>query len=314
MVSKKYMQREKKKARETAGFSGDELMVIQETFEFHDKDRSGELSFAECIQVLEDLGRVPGTIEQQQKLVKRMEQADEDGSGLFTLKEFLYLQRRFMDEDECMQYAKEKNAAEKSKFTDEEVVELREVYTQLCEDESETGTAEDVEFSFLMLRSLLRNLGVQLSAQQVHELKLIFKEHAIPSALTENGLQLIFADFLLLMGQLMADDFGGMRQASAKTAAMKEAERKQMEELMLQVEETQKRNSIRKSQALERSIERRKSSRELDKRKNSKDNSGVNSSTEKKESSLTAEQAPKEQQEQQAPKEQQEQQAAQTLD
>merc|ERR1719161_2870409 len=107
--------------RMRSGFSAEEVLEFQEMFNHYDRDGSGELSFGECTSILVDLGKEPETLEQQDQLLRRMQGADKDGSECLNLHEFLFLMRRFMDEEECKRFAKESNAARQANFSEAEV-------------------------------------------------------------------------------------------------------------------------------------------------------------------------------------------------
>lgn len=104
--------------------------------------------------------------------------------------------------------------------------------------EKECAENTDAEFSMFGLRSVLRSLGVgKLSTTQLNELKVVFKDFAAPSEASDNGLQVYFPEFLLLMGELLKEDFAGLRACSVSVVEAREAERKRFEALVAQVKQ-----------------------------------------------------------------------------
>lgn len=244
--TKQYREFDKQRTREHAGFTIHEVAEFTEVFHEMDENNDGSLQFSEWFRLLEELGREPRTIEQQKKLVQRMTESDKDGNGTLSIKEFLFLLRRHLDEDEILQYEKEQDAARKLNFTEAEVVELREIF------EKERGESSDGEFAMFGLRAVLRALGVaKMSNTEANELRVLFRSFAAPSEANEKGLQLYFCDFLLLMGKLYQEDFAGIRQCVVSVVETRDNERKRIEALVSQVKEeaslTPERNSSKQS-------------------------------------------------------------------
>eukprot|EP00746_Dinoflagellata_sp_MGD_P165537 gnl/MRDRNA2_/MRDRNA2_94864_c0_seq1.p1 gnl/MRDRNA2_/MRDRNA2_94864_c0~~gnl/MRDRNA2_/MRDRNA2_94864_c0_seq1.p1 ORF type:complete len:768 (-),score=164.33 gnl/MRDRNA2_/MRDRNA2_94864_c0_seq1:188-2491(-) len=228
-----FRQQEKKQMLEFNGFSREEVVAFAQMFNEYDKDKSGELSFKECMAVLQDFGKMPQTHAQQVKLVDRLTEADRDGSGTIAMKEFLHMFRRMIDEEECEVFAKERNAAAAAGFSDEEVADWREIF-------DDSSLNQGGEFNFTSLRSLLRTMGMRLAKNKTDELKQIFCNFAEPSSMTDNGHQLLFHQFLKMISHLLSTDFENLKQCAAETVANREIERNRLDALVDAVQEQAK--------------------------------------------------------------------------
>eukprot|EP00746_Dinoflagellata_sp_MGD_P022143 gnl/MRDRNA2_/MRDRNA2_151746_c0_seq1.p1 gnl/MRDRNA2_/MRDRNA2_151746_c0~~gnl/MRDRNA2_/MRDRNA2_151746_c0_seq1.p1 ORF type:complete len:771 (+),score=171.56 gnl/MRDRNA2_/MRDRNA2_151746_c0_seq1:282-2315(+) len=263
----RFNQMQKQLMDDRAGFEEEEIASFRETFDNWDRDRSGDLSFHELMQVLKIMGLLPRTKEGQVQLMEKMKKADKDGSGSLDFMEFIQLMRRFSDEAECQEFDDEQRAALKSGFSDTEVAELQEVYDALRGE-------EDGDFTLSSARAFLRSLGVSCSSQQVVELKGHFDRFAVPTEPNEQNvgmsrspkrsskaignqqmaLVLPFSKFLLFVGVLVSKDFAGLQAASSKLVANRAMEAESMEALMSQVSEAKQTRSSRRG-----SIEKRMS-------------------------------------------------------
>merc|ERR1719327_1872269 len=127
-LGKHFTDLERKHVTRNAGFTDDEVTDFRAIFAFCDADRSGHLCFKELITVLEMVGNLPRTKEQQDRLLDMMHHYDEDDSGTLAFEEFLHLMRKFMDEDDCIEYSREKVAMEKIGLSMLEVQEFRDIF------------------------------------------------------------------------------------------------------------------------------------------------------------------------------------------
>jgi Ca2+-binding EF-hand superfamily protein len=199
---------EKKLAYDNAGFSEEELEGIREQFLHHDKDRSGELSFNELVGVIADLGLLPRTKEQQKRLVEKMNSLDSDGSGQLSFGEFVHLFRRFLDEAESLEFDKERIAATEIGLSPNELDDFRAAY-----DQSLTDLGGGVmDFTVSSTRTFLRMAGIQLSPQEMAELKTIFNKYAVEVGRNDNkdspvAHSLPFPAFLRFVGHILSINF-----------------------------------------------------------------------------------------------------------
>eukprot|EP00746_Dinoflagellata_sp_MGD_P167812 gnl/MRDRNA2_/MRDRNA2_98732_c0_seq1.p1 gnl/MRDRNA2_/MRDRNA2_98732_c0~~gnl/MRDRNA2_/MRDRNA2_98732_c0_seq1.p1 ORF type:complete len:884 (+),score=216.23 gnl/MRDRNA2_/MRDRNA2_98732_c0_seq1:265-2652(+) len=173
-MSDKTAEMNKKKFTKFAGFSLQEVDHFQAVFNSFDRDRSGQLAFVELFQVMDMIGIVCKNREQQELLNKRLKMADNDGSGQLDFYEFLHLIRRFNDETAYQEFAREKRAAEQVGLTDPECEEFLNIF-QALRTEDASGA---LEFTLSSARALMRSLGVQLTAGQMSDLKMIFAKYA----------------------------------------------------------------------------------------------------------------------------------------
>lgn len=255
--------------RERGGFEEEEIASFREMFDSFDRDRSGDLTFAELTQVLKLLGLLPRTKEGQVALMAKMKSADKDGSGSLDFMEFIQLMRCFSDEVEMQEFDEEQRAAKQAGFCDAEVTELQEVYDNLQGE-------ENGDFTLSSARSFLRSLGVVCTSDQVNDLRLHFDRFAVatePQAqfagsrrLSKRRSQmeqqvafiLPFHRFLLFVGYLVSKDFAGLKSASSKLVASRQLEAQNMEALMSSVSEASKKEDRerRKAAKKERRFER----------------------------------------------------------
>lgn len=254
-LGKHYTQMERKLVMKNAGFSEEEVQDFRAVFAFCDGDRSGHLNFKELIQVLEMIGNLPRTKEQQERLVEMMHHYDEDDSGSLAFEEFLHLMRKFMDEDECIEYVREKAAMDRIGLSMLEVQEFRDIFESM---QTQVGTGDD-DFTFSSARTLVRSLGVNLDMEQNSKLKMLFQKYAskigpleVPEFEDTESQQpvyhsLLFPDFLLFVGQLISEDFAGVRSSSLKVVASRESEEQKLSALVNEVHRQKEASEANKS-------------------------------------------------------------------
>jgi len=224
-----FRQQEKKRMLDFMGFTRDEVLAFQSLFNDYDTDKSGELNFKECMVVLQDFGHMPQTHAQQLGIIERMKESDRDGSGTISMKEFLGLLRRMIDEEECELHAKERDAAEEAGFSEEEVADWRQVF-------DDTSSQQGGEFTLSSMRTLLRAMGVRLSKDKTEDLRDIFTRFAEPSPVTDTGHNLLFHQFLALISKLIRMDFENLKACADHTVAAREHERQRLESLVASIQ------------------------------------------------------------------------------
>merc|ERR1712139_309006 len=89
-------------------------------FDRYDTDRSGELDMREVSCLLSDVGLQPRTRQEQDDIVTLLNEADEDGSGTFTLEEFATLVVKVRERLELLTRAKMKRLGTSLGFSEAE--------------------------------------------------------------------------------------------------------------------------------------------------------------------------------------------------
>merc|ERR1712216_270236 len=117
----KYRDLEVEELRKRAGFTEEEVDNYRSEFNEYDADQSGDIGLRELMPLLKAVGQEPKSVLQRAKLQEILAEIDEDGSGEISFAEFLQLMRRFLDEADAEQARKEKDIISRTDFSADEV-------------------------------------------------------------------------------------------------------------------------------------------------------------------------------------------------
>jgi len=203
---------EKQRFKHRAGFSHDQVCVFQAAFEQVAGSPEGELDKEGLFLVLEEIHAMPENQEDVQDLEELLVHADRDGNGKYSFEECLHLVRRFHDKEDFNTFVCEIDAAQEVGLNQEELQNLRSLYTTLSEEDVRLQ-----EFSYFALTKAVRMiLGISITMEKNAALQAVFREHATPSKAPRKrqppsprvdpsgieSLQLPFPGFLRVMGRL----------------------------------------------------------------------------------------------------------------
>merc|ERR1719235_2237467 len=102
-----YRDLERSEFTRRAGFSELEVDEFRASFQAYDRSGDGEMSVAEIMPLLKDLGKAPQTPGQRDRLTQMLDEIDEDKTGEISFDEFLKLMRKFNDEQDVEKLMKE---------------------------------------------------------------------------------------------------------------------------------------------------------------------------------------------------------------
>merc|ERR1719473_912098 len=111
-----YRELERNEFQVRAGFTEQEVDDFRTSFQAYDRSGDGEMSAAEIMPLLKDLGRAPQTPGQRDRLTQMLDEIDEDKTGEISFDEFLQLMRKFCDEQDVEKLTKETRLKAKAKF------------------------------------------------------------------------------------------------------------------------------------------------------------------------------------------------------
>merc|ERR550514_372324 len=198
---------------------------------------------------------VPHSKEQQDSLKEMIEGSDGDASGEIDFYEFLSLVRKFHDLADVQEMVREKQAMAQTNFTDDETREFREIFEDLVQPTdaeraaqleaaaaqsgklSGGGVMKNPGLTVFGLKMLLRSAGVQPTAAEMQELKVVFDQFSRQEGGASSYERSIdFPEFLLLMHHILEVDFAGIQDHAKHTVVRRDQEKETMEGLLMQVE------------------------------------------------------------------------------
>lgn len=181
-----------------------ELKMFRQLFDRHDRDASGEIDMDELLAVLAAIGKFPNNRAEAMKLAQTVKQVDKDGSGALNFEEFVDIFCNFYRLTDIMGGQQLEIAVRLTKFTPEEVAELKNVFVQY--GPSGYLTVSDV-------RSILRMMGATISNDDVKTLSQMMKLLVVTEL---DGFDAIeFPAFLILIGEVINSNFCGILTSAA---------------------------------------------------------------------------------------------------
>ncbi|CAK9105640.1 unnamed protein product, partial [Durusdinium trenchii] len=182
-----------------------EVRDLKLLFQRYDVNGNGWINKKELVQLVEDV--VPEIAHEKAmrpQLLSLMSAAlEEEWRGL-NLDDFLKLMGLFRDFKDKERLRKEQSAIKEAGFNHQEVADFRELFLNSLENSQEMNFQE-----FWRMINSITPLGKALS----EELEVKFQEICAPREEAD------FPDFLLLMKTLLEEDFGHIRERSAKKSA-----------------------------------------------------------------------------------------------
>mmetsp|Transcript_69586 Transcript_69586/g.153530 ORF Transcript_69586/g.153530 Transcript_69586/m.153530 type:complete len:710 (-) Transcript_69586:56-2185(-) len=101
------------------------------SFQYYDRDGSGQLSMQEIYGILEEFEMLPRTKAEQQEVGQVIEQLDRDGSGAFDISEFQDFFQMMIQQGRLSERKNEHDAAVSLNFSDEQFAYLRRTWMSL---------------------------------------------------------------------------------------------------------------------------------------------------------------------------------------
>lgn len=197
--------------RRRCGFSDEQLRKYHEAFLAYDINKNGDIGPGELMRLLEDLNLQPRTESERQRILSMLDRCRamaEEPSEKITYWVYLRLLRILEDDQDRGSLAVERQAAEKARFSKDEVIEFREIfvswYDLLNSLGEDSGAAKDVRaLTADGIARILRSLGVRVSSRtDLDRLGVLTRECDQDG----NG-KVDFPDFLMLMRRLMDENF-----------------------------------------------------------------------------------------------------------
>merc|ERR1711977_680166 len=221
-LMEKYRELAVKDKRRRCGFDDVQLEHYQNLFNLYDVDHSDDISPKELLKVLADLRMEPRSTREQKMVIQLLEEcriAAEEESDKITFWVFLRLMRTLEDDNDRTSLAVERKAAEKAKFTKDEVLEFREIFFYWADDLANKGEGQGAAKDIRALTSegvirMLRSLGVQLSMADRDYL------HQMARECDQDGNDAVdFPDFLILTRRMLDENFGNINEATSAAAS-----------------------------------------------------------------------------------------------
>jgi len=117
--------------RECAGFSYDEVELLQQAFDFYDRSRRYILSKEDIMRILRDADTFPSTTDLLQKLASSADQRVADGGRSLRFDDLLQLMLRAIELEQNRRVHTELRAKEACELSNEDFHEFRDVYQRL---------------------------------------------------------------------------------------------------------------------------------------------------------------------------------------
>jgi len=189
--------------RESGGFNDAEVARLKELFQGFDNDKSGEISGAEVIRLLEqEFPTLAGDANKRPQIQQVLKDADENGSGSLDFQDFLRAMRCFKDMHEQLQIGKELAAVTETNFSASEVQEFRELYL--------ASASGSTELDFDKVREMMEGI-VPMGARNIDILKRKFLQVANRDEGVHGESEMLdFPEFLWLMRALLNMNFANM--------------------------------------------------------------------------------------------------------
>lgn len=248
LICSKLVAKAREAFRGNAGYTVKEVEKMRDSFRKYDEDGSGDIDNQEIAKLMADLfPDAASDATRRGELTKILAEVDENGDGSLDFPDFLRLMRQFDDMQERSRIAKEELAMSKVQFTPTEVEDFRQLFLG---KEQRDGSYRNA-LPFDQFSELIQKV-VKLTRKQQEELYEFFSkidattEGGSPKALMSStdqlklkrestankGLTVDFPEFLLLMDQLLAMDFAGIRENSERIAENERARSRQRRKRM----------------------------------------------------------------------------------
>jgi len=220
-LMERYRLAEVRERNRKAGFNDEQVDDFLASFRRYDLDGNGTIDVHELAPLLSDFKMAPRTVKERGELIERLGVcADLAGEerGMITFWVFLRLMRTLEDDDDRASLAVERKAAEKARFSIEEVSEFRAIFDfwhkSLWELGDGCGAANEgkaltSDGIARILRSLHITLPKKSDYQQVEDI-------CTDSDIDGNG-NVDFPDFLVVMRRLLDDNFRNINETLARS-------------------------------------------------------------------------------------------------
>jgi len=196
--------------REDGGFTKKEVEELKVLFDVFDADGSADISNKELIRVIETLfPLVANDPTMRPKLLELLAEVDQDGNGSLDFSDFLQLMRQFNDLTERESAAKEQQAIDESGLTQQEVNDYREIFLENSETYGTRITLEETLIIFSRVCPLGDKNANDLATMFHNITGRNLKSNAEPRDEAD------FADFLLLIKQMLNLNFAGIQDRTA---------------------------------------------------------------------------------------------------
>jgi Ca2+-binding EF-hand superfamily protein len=223
-----------RKTRKKAGFTDQEISHFEDLFHGLDRDRNKTIDINELQKLLKEFGWDPHTREEQNVLMKKLDQAraltreagvedvGENGFCPIPFWVFVRLMRTLHNEADWAEEQRMETLRETLRYTEEEVEQFREVYHSIIQRRIHSGDEPEGELDLHHMNQnskgmpvdsvirLVRTLGARGTAA---EAKLLDEKLTQFSREAGHEGTLDFAGFLKVMRWLMDTNFGEINQA-----------------------------------------------------------------------------------------------------
>jgi hypothetical protein len=253
--------------RQKAGFSDDQREMLHALFSYYDKDKGGTLENEEIICIFNDLGIRVATQEHQSRLISKIAEArhlakmsgvqEEDlapaGACVITFPMLCHLVRTIRRERQRESITQEMAAMEETGFTDFEVAQFRDIFTDYMIDASTVpamvdddddddeeqveekshaaamlkvviaprgSESDDARITMQGVRLLIKTMGGKLQREDNEQLRdKVSKFKTSRNLGAAHGQSICFPDFLRMMRWMMKINFGDVNKLADKAVA-----------------------------------------------------------------------------------------------
>jgi len=122
-----------------------------DNFKKFDRDGSGSLTCSEISRLLAEIGLTPANRVEQEEISNLISSVDQDGSGFIDFSEFQELCQRIDEKLRSFRYEEEIEFAMCLGFSEQQMRDLRQVFTSLDADASQKLDADEVRIGLAMM-------------------------------------------------------------------------------------------------------------------------------------------------------------------
>lgn len=197
----------RKQFRENGGYSQQEIRKFERMFMEYDTDASGNITTEEVGSIIRDIFPV-----MSQSLRRVLDELlrEVSSQGALDFQDFILMMRQFHDIQAEEKVKKEKQAAEETGFSQEEIQDFRELFLASMSEHA----IQTEELTFADVKSMLMNICT-IGVAQMTELKNIFGEAAKKWGKSNSGPHhqetIDFSEFLCFMERLLRINFASIK-------------------------------------------------------------------------------------------------------
>eukprot|EP00927_Polykrikos_kofoidii_P073138 TRINITY_DN6920_c0_g1_i2.p1 TRINITY_DN6920_c0_g1~~TRINITY_DN6920_c0_g1_i2.p1 ORF type:complete len:1352 (-),score=237.97 TRINITY_DN6920_c0_g1_i2:102-4157(-) len=213
-VARRQADANRKAARESGGFSGEELLSLKANFASFDTDGSGSIDSRELSKLVQEcLPNMAFSAALRPKLVQILADAAEGDAASFTFDDFLRLMRICSEMKDNENLEKERQAIRETGFVHAEVQQFRELFLKGANKKDFKMLLSDFKTLIASVCPLGDRNDIKLTAMFCNTAKAIADDDQEPSA--------DFSDFLRLMRAILQTNFGNVLERSKVVAEKK---------------------------------------------------------------------------------------------